>query len=79
MHYNGSKSFLFGNGVKIYQFESKDSEINAHPMCLGNISRHFSVHNKNKIRLFEYMYDYDNTDDGNNLDIYKQLKEKDNI
>ena len=48
-------------------------------MCLGNISRHFSVHNKNRIRLFEYMYDYGNTDVGNNLNIYKQLKEKDNI
>ena len=29
--------FLFVNGVKIYQFKAKDSEINASPMCLGNI------------------------------------------
>ena len=27
MHYNGSNSFLYVNGVKIYQFKSKNSEI----------------------------------------------------
>ena len=42
LHYNGSSSCLFINGVKIYQFRAKDSELNSHPVCLGNISKEFS-------------------------------------
>ena len=30
-HYNGSKSFLFVNAIKIYQFRAKDSEIKIYP------------------------------------------------
>ena len=29
LHYNGNNSFLLINGVKIYQFKGKDSELNA--------------------------------------------------
>ena len=34
LHYNESKSFLYANGVKIYQFKVKDSEIQQYPLCL---------------------------------------------
>ena len=48
LHSNESNSFLFVNGVKIYQFKSKDSEINASPISLGNISKDFANDNMKK-------------------------------
>ena len=38
LHYSGSNSYLFVNGIEIYKFKAKDSEIVATPFCLGNIS-----------------------------------------
>ena len=43
LHYNGANSYLFVNGVEIIKFKAKDSEINAIPLCLGNIANNFSV------------------------------------
>ena len=34
LHYNESKSFLYANGVKMYQFKVKDSEIQQYPLYL---------------------------------------------
>ena len=48
MHYNGANSYLFVNGTEIYKFKAKDSEIAASPLCLGNISRDWSVDNMKK-------------------------------
>ena len=45
LHYNGSNSFLFFNVTKIYQFKAKDSEINDYALCLGNISKDFTINN----------------------------------
>ena len=45
LHYNGSNSFLFVNATKIYQFKTKDSEINDYALCLGNISKDFIINN----------------------------------
>lgn len=53
MHYNGSKSYLFLYGVKIYQFKEKDSELNAYLLCLGNISKYVTVDN---IKKLDYMH-----------------------
>ena len=39
LHYNGANSYLFVNGIEIYKFKAKDSEIVATPLCLGNISK----------------------------------------
>ena len=39
LHYNGSKSFLFVNATKIYQFKARDSEIKIYPLFLVNISK----------------------------------------
>ena len=48
VHYNGANSYLFVNGTEIYKFKAKDSEIVATPLCLGNISKDWSVENMKK-------------------------------
>ena len=49
LHYNGANSYLFVNGKEIHKFKAKDSEIVATPLCLGNISKHWSVDNMKKL------------------------------
>ena len=48
LHYNGAYSYLFVNGTEIYKFKAKDSKIVASPLCLGNISKDWSVDNMKK-------------------------------
>ena len=45
LHYNGANSYLFVNGKEIYKYKVKYSEIVATPLCLGNISKDWSVDN----------------------------------
>ena len=58
LHYNGAKSYLFVNGTEILKFKAKVSEIVATPLCLGNISKDFSVNNMKKTRLNRYVFDF---------------------
>ena len=51
LHYNGANSYLFVNGTEIYKFKAKDSETVASPLCLGNISKDWSVDNMKKTGL----------------------------
>ena len=51
LHYNGSNSFLFVNATKILPFKAKDSEIKDYALCLGNISKDFTVNNREKNRI----------------------------
>ena len=51
LHYNAANSYLFVNGTEIYKFKAKDSEIVATPLCLGNISKDWSVDNMKKLDL----------------------------
>ena len=51
LHYNGSNSFLFVNAAKIYQFKAKDSELKDYTLCLGNISKHFTINNMKRTGL----------------------------
>ena len=51
LHYNGANSYLFVNGTEIYKFKANDSEIVATPLCLGNISKDWSVVNMKKNRV----------------------------
>ena len=37
----GVNSYVFVNGVEIYKFKAKYSEINAAPFCLGSVSNDF--------------------------------------
>ena len=46
--YNGSDSFLFVEATKIYQFKAKNLEIKLFPLCLGNISKAFTIVNMKK-------------------------------
>ena len=43
LHYNRANSYLFVNGTEIYKFKAKDSEFVASPLCLGNISKDWSL------------------------------------
>ena len=80
MHYNGTNSYLFVSGTDIYKFKDKDSEIVATPLCLGNISKDWSVGNMKKNGLNGYVYDfsvdYDATDVDDIVDIHTHLMEK---
>ena len=83
MHYNGSKIFLYNNGVKIYQFNTKGSEIKSYILCLENISRCFSVNNLKKHGIKRYIYDfsfdYNTIDISIIVDTHKYLMEKHNV
>ena len=58
LHYNGANSYLFVNGTEIYKFKAKDSEIVATPLCLGNISKDWTVDNMRETGLNWYVYDF---------------------
>ena len=58
MHCNRWISYIFVNGTEIIKFKSKDSEIVATPLCLGNISKDFSVDNLKKTGFNRYVYDF---------------------
>ena len=83
LHYNGTNGYLFVNGTEIIKFKAKDSEINAIPLCLGNISKDVSVDNVKKTGLNRYVYDfsvnYDAIAVDDILDIHKYLMKKNNI
>ena len=58
LHYNGASSYLFVNSTKITKFKAKDSNIIATPLCLGNISKDWSVDNMKDTGLNGYVYDF---------------------
>ena len=74
---------MFVNNTEIRKFKAKDSEIVATPLCLGNISKDYSVDNMKKTGLNEYVYDfsvdYDAIAFDQILKIHKYLMEKNNI
>ena len=41
----------FVNQVKISQFKAEDCKLNAYPLCLGNISKVFTVDNMKEREL----------------------------
>ena len=80
LHYNGTNSYLFVNDTEIYKFKAKDSEIAASLLCLGNISKDWSVDNMKKTGFNGYVYDfsvdYDSTGVDDIKDIHKYLMKK---
>ena len=76
LHYNGANSYLFVNGTEIIKFK-------ATPLCLGNISKEFSVDNMKKMGLYGYVYDfsvdYDAIAVDDISDIHKYLMKRNNI
>ena len=83
MHYNGANSYLFTNGTKIIKFKATDSGIVAYPLCLGNLSKDFSVDHMKNTGLNRYVYDfsvdYDHIPVDDILDIHKYLMKKHDI
>ena len=83
LHYNGVNSYLFVNGTEIYKFKAKDSEILVGSICLGNISKDWSVDNMRRTGFIGYVYDfsvdYGAADVDDIKDIYKYLMKKNNI
>ena len=51
LHYNVSNSFLFVNDTKVNQFKAKNLEIKDYALCLGNISKDFTINNMKKTGL----------------------------
>ena len=84
LHYNESNSFLFVNATKVYQFKVKNSEIKDYALCLGNISKHFTINNLKKktglkgVNKF-FPVDFNPIDTNGILDIHKYLIEKNMI
>ena len=58
LHYNEASNYLFVNGKEIIRFNTKDSEIVVTPLCLGNISKVWSVANMKKTGSNGYVYDF---------------------
>ena len=82
-HYNGANSYLFVTGTEIYKFKAKYSEIAVGPICLGNISKDWSVHNMKRTGFNGFVYDfsvnYEAVAVGDIKDIHKYLMKKNNI
>ena len=51
LYYNGRSSFLFVNATKVYQFKAKNPEMKDYSLCLGNVSKVFTINNMKKTRL----------------------------
>ena len=83
LYYDKVYSYLFVNGVEIYRFKAKDSEINVDRLCLGNVSNNLSNDNIRKTELYRYVYDfsvgYYSIDVDDILDIHKYLMNRGNV
>ena len=83
LNYNGANSYLFVNGTEIIKFKAKDSKIIATPLCLGNISKDWSVDNIKHTGLNRYVYDfsvdYDSIDFDDIKGIHQYFMTKNNI
>ena len=58
LHFNGANSYLFVNGREIYKFKAKQSEISLGSICIGNISKDWSVDNMKRTEFTGYVYDF---------------------
>ena len=83
LHYNGANSYLFVYGTEIIKIKAKDSETTAYALCLGSISKDWSVDNMKKTGLKGYIHDfsvdYDAISVSAILDIHKYLMKKNQI
>ena len=83
LHCKGANSYLFVNGTEICKFKAKDSAIVASPLCLGNISKDWSIDNMKKTGFTGYVYDFSADYNAVTLDdikdIHKYLMKKNDI
>ena len=77
LHCNGSYNFLFINATKIYQFKAENSEIEYYALCLGNISKDFTINNMKETGLKGFVksfsVDFNPIDTNDVLDIHRYL------
>ena len=73
LHHNGANSYLFVNVT----------EINPYELCLGNISKDWSVYNMKKTSrkgcVYDFSVDYDAISVSDILDIHKYLMEENGL
>ena len=71
---------MFVNGTEIHKFKAKDSEIVAAPLCLGNVSKDWSVYNVKRTGFNGYVYNFSVVyfSNANILDIHKYLMKENN-
>ena len=71
------------NGKEIHKFKARDSEIVVAPLCLGNISKDWTVVNIEKTGLNGYVYDFSVDHDAiavdHILDVHNYLMKKNDI
>ena len=83
LHYNDANSYVFVNGTEVIKSKAKDSKTAATPLCLGNISKDWSVDSMKDTGLNGYVYDfsddYDVTAVDDIKDIHKYLMRKNNL
>ena len=76
------ETVFFVNSTEIYNFKAKDSEVVGTPLCLGNISKGFSVDNMKNTGLNMVYYssvDYDATAIDDILGIHMDLMIQNNM
>ena len=80
LHYNRSNSFLFVDATKVYHLKAKDSEIKDQTLCLGNVSKGFTINNmKNTIlkgSMNFFSVDFNPIYTNDILDIHRYLKRR---
>ena len=78
VHYIGSNNFLFVNATKVYQSKAKNSKIKYYSLCLGNVSRNFTINNMKKTGLIGVVifFSIDPIDTNDILDIHKYLMKR---
>ena len=84
LHYNGTNTYLFVNGNEMIKLKAKDSELDSNILCLGNISKDFSVNNMKKETVlygtaYGFSVDYGIISVENILNVRKYLTKKHNI
>ena len=73
MHYNGPNSYWLVNGKELLKFKTKYSEIVATLLCLGNISKDWSVDNMKDTGLNRYVDDFGVDCDATAVDDIKNI------
>ena len=80
LRYNVSNIFLFVNTTKICQFKAKESEIKDYALCLGIMSKDFTINNVEKTGLkgvvTVFSVDFNPIDTNDILDIHKYLMKR---
>ena len=71
---------MFVNGIKVYQFKLKDSEIKDYALCLSNVSKDVTIDDmknavlKGVVKFFSV--DFNPIDNNDILDIHKYLEKR---